>query len=64
MKLFKGALTEFQCPHCKRWVRLQKVRLCHKFALPAVLTNGKGVQLFRRIYECPFCGGIVLRCPK
>ena len=64
MKVFRGRETEFLCQHCDKWIPLQSVRLCPKFALPAVLTDGKGIQLFRRIYECPLCGGIILRCPK
>jgi hypothetical protein len=63
MKVFRGLLTELQCSHCQRWIRLQTVRLVRKFALPGKYTDGKDVAKFRRTYECPACRGIILRCP-
>jgi predicted RNA-binding Zn-ribbon protein involved in translation (DUF1610 family) len=64
MKMFKGKLTDFMCPGCGRWIHLQSVRLVRKVALPARFSDGKDVVEFKRTYECPKCGGFVLRCPR
>jgi hypothetical protein len=67
MKLFKGKSTELYCGHCARWILLQKVV---RVAFPKrpwdpwKFTDGKIGSDFERIYECPLCGGIILRCPK
>jgi ribosomal protein L44E len=61
MKVFRGKSTEFYCGHCNRWISLQTVRKIPRQVRPAVFTDGKTTKDFKRVYECPKCGGIVLR---
>lgn len=61
MKVFRGKSTEFYCGHCEEWVFLQKVRRIPRQLMPRRFTDDKTTKDFKRVYECPKCGGVVLR---
>jgi ribosomal protein S27AE len=67
MKVFKGKSTELYCGHCalsdieSAWILLQKVKRIPRTQQPRKFTDGKSTEDYKRVYECPKCGGVILR---
>jgi hypothetical protein len=64
MKIFRGRSVQILCGLCHAWIPLQHVRQIRKIAQPQRFSDGRGVEEFSRIYECPRCQGPILRSPK